>query len=409
MKNQKNIWMLQNEILEKIKEEVKHLIGYRPPLLRKYYNDYKKIFKRYISLSNHDELIADIMQSDIVYCGDYHTLKEAQLTNIELLHKIIPKRQKIIIAMEAFLSKHQPYIDQFMQNKLTTEEFLSKINYKKTFGFNWDNYEPIINFAKKHDLQIIGLDTQPIDPKVNLTSRDKNSAKIIARYSKLLPDFLIWVIIGDLHLAPNHLPKATEYELAKKNLKRRQLIIYQNSETLYKMLVKKELVDKIEVIKVRKNAYCIMNTPPWLKYQSYIHWIEYGENIPKKYSMPSIEYEEVDLTDDIAALVVSLSDFLNIKSDDLLDFTVYTPSDISFLNLFPRKSYNYRIYKKKMINLQNFVIPDKKILYLSKISIDCMSEVAAMHIYHQLSKTPACLSNSPSDFYARIIIKILSN
>lgn len=403
-----NIWNLQNQILENLKEEVKKLIGERPPLMRSYYKDYKKIFKRFISFSSYEELISDILLSNIVYCGDYHTLKEAQFTNIKLLNKISQKRNKIIIAMEAFLSKHQPHIDQFMQNKYSTKEFLNKINYKKTFGFNWENYEPIIDFAKKNKLKIIGLDTQPINPKSNLASRDKNSARIIAYYSKMLPNFLIWVIIGDLHLAPNHLPKMTEQEFHKKNINRNQLIIYQNSETLYKMLEKKELIDKIEVIKVRKNAYCIMNTPPWLKYQSYIHWIEYGENLPKKINSLKTDDSDSDITDEVASLIVSISNFFNLKSNELLDFTLYTPNDLSFLNLLPRNSKDYNIYKKKMINLQNFVIPDKKILFLSKISIDCMSELASMHIYYTISKTPKSISASLKDLYVRIIINCLA-
>lgn len=403
-----NIWNLQNQILENLKEDVKKLIGKRPPLMRSYYKDYKKIFKRFISFSSYEELISDILQSDIVYCGDYHTLKEAQLTNIKLLNKIIQKRNKVIITMEAFLSKHQAHIDQFMQNKYSTEEFLDKINYNKTFGFNWANYEPIIDFAKKNKLKIIGLDTQPINPKSNLISRDKNSAQIIAHYSKLLPDFLIWVIIGDLHLAPNHLPKMTEQELLKKNINRKQLIIYQNSETLYKKLSKRELIDKVEVVKVRKNAYCIMNTPPWLKYQSYIHWIEYGENLPKKTNNQKNHDTASDITDEVAALILSISNFVKLKSDGLLDFTLYTPDDVSFLDLLPYNSKDYSIYKKKMINLHNFVIPDKKILYLSKISIDCMSELASMHIYHTISKTSKSISGSLKDFYARIIINCLA-
>lgn len=406
---EKATWNLQNKILENLKEEVKKHLGPRPLALRNYYNDYKKAFYRYLSFSNYDELISDILHSDIVYCGDYHTLREAQMTNIKLLNSIIKEQSHIIIAMESFLSKHQHYIDKYMENSINEEHFLSKINYKKTFGFDWENYKPILEFAKQNHLKVIGLDVQPYHEKKNLDKRDNNSAKIIAHYSEAFPGYLLWVIIGDLHLAINHLPAKVNIELKRKKLVKKKIIIYQNSERLYKKLLMKDLVDKIDLIKVRKNAYCVMNTPPWIKYQSYINWMEYGETMLNKYySKRATDDEEIEFSDDMAAIITTLADFFNLPSDKLLDFTVYTLDDIDFLSAFAKKSITYQRYKKKMVKLQNFVIPEEKILYLAKYNIDNMAELAAMHLYFALSQSANALANSLHDYFSRNIINTLS-
>ncbi len=400
------MWNLQNQILENIKEEVKKYLGPRPKTLKNYYKDYKKIFRRYISFSNLEELISDILSSNVVYCGDYHTLREAQMTNIKLLSAIIHQKPKIIIAMEAFLSNHQLYIDAYMKNEINEKEFLQKVDYKRTFGFDWNNFKPILDFAKEHKLRVVGLDKRAYDPKRNLQTRDIKSARVIIDNIKKYPEHLIWVIIGDLHLAPNHLPSKVK-RLAKKNqLKVRDLIIYQNSETLYKKLLKRDLVNKINVIKVRKNAYCIMNTPPWLKYQTYIHWMEYGESLSKYFE--TTDEEALDFSDEMAEVIKEIAAFLQVKADDFLDFDIYSINDISFIKSFPKNSSTYRLYKKKIKQLHNFVIPKEKILYLSRLDINNMAELAATQIYYSLSKATDPLGKSVNEYYARIIINALA-
>lgn len=332
------------------------------------------------------------------------------MTNIKLLSSVIKEQPRIIIAMESFLSKHQHYIDSYMENRIKEEIFLYKINYKKTFGFDWDNYKPILEFARQHHLKVIGLDVQPYHEKKNLDKRDYNSAKIIAHYSRVFPDHLLWIIIGDLHLAFNHLPAKVNIELKRKKIIRKKTIIFQNSERLYKKLLMKNLVDKIDIIKVRSNAYCVMNTPPWIKYQSYINWMEYGETLLNKYyySKHTADDEGLEHSDDIAAIIVNLADFFNMPKDKLLDFNIYTPDDINFLSAFEKKSITYQRYKKKMVKLQNFVIPAEKIIYLAKYNIDSMAELAAMHLYFSFSNASDVLANSMHDYFSRNIINTLA-
>jgi len=184
------------------------------------------------------------------------------------------------------------------------------------------------------------------------------------------------------------------------------LIIYQNSETLYKKLLKRGLVNKINIIKVRKNSYCIMNTPPWLKYQTYIYWMEYGESLSKYFE--TTEEEALDFSDEMAEVIKQIADFLQIKADDFLDFDIYSINDISFIQSFPKNSLATKIYRKKIKELHNFVIPKEKILYLSRPDINNMAELAAIHIYFSLSKAIDPLGKSINEFYARIIINALA-
>src|SRR5207244_4520500 len=127
--------------------------------------------------------------------------------------------RKIIFATELVYSDQQAILDLFMAGEIGDTEFLKSVNYSETFGFNWANYKPIFDFARARKIPVIAIDHRG-PPRQTLYERDRRAARIICNVTLEHPETLIWVMIGDLHLAQTHLPRFVERDLAGRKQER---------------------------------------------------------------------------------------------------------------------------------------------------------------------------------------------
>src|SRR5215475_8556777 len=99
MSTRSDLMIFHRQMVCELRLELEKYTGRLPRSLQRYYQDYRQEFLNFTSISSMPELIQRILECHIVYCGDYHTLRQAQMTNLSLLNKIIGKR-KIILATE---------------------------------------------------------------------------------------------------------------------------------------------------------------------------------------------------------------------------------------------------------------------------------------------------------------------
>ncbi|MBI2027203.1 MAG: ChaN family lipoprotein [Deltaproteobacteria bacterium] len=391
--NRKKFLKLQEEVLENIKKEVKTLLEKIPPSLSKYYQEYKKEFRRIESLSNKKELIEQVLSSDIVYNGDFHTFEHAQRMALRILREIIHMKKKIIFATEVVLIKHQDILNKFIAGKISEKDFLKKIDYDQTWGFDWKNFKPLFDFARKYKIQVLALNSAQARGQLEISKgsdiprRDQNAAEILAQALKRYPGYLIYVLFGDLHLARNHLPTKVD-RLVRPNPTR--TIIYQNSETVYRKLAQMGKEHDIDVVKLAKGVYCVNNATPWVKLQSYIHWREKVDAVQPRFSGATFGFESehiVDYTDQILHYLKVICHFLEISPSGLEGFSVYTLDDLDFLDelrkKLPRRHFSW--IQKLVRSAKSFYVPRERLIYLSDLNINEAGENATQFLYTLLS------------------------
>ncbi len=332
------------------------------------------------------ELLQRILACDIIYCGDYHSLRQSQMTNLALLAEIV-KSRKAILATELVYAEDQDILDRYIRKQISEEKFLRSISYDRNFGFDWNNYRPIFDFASEHAIPVIAIDHK--NAARNLYERDRAMAASIARASSQQPDSLLWVMIGDMHLAQTHLPAFVEKELSRKKPDRKVLILHQNNEDLLWKVARQGLHGKVEIIKMNSEVYCILNTPPWMKVYSYVSWLENAD------------------TDSLAQdlfvrLVASLTEFLKIDDASLLDCSVYAGNDCSFLSEFGPRSRVHRYCQRCFEKRQPFVIPAQKIVYLPYPDLDLTAEIAGRYIHTICSGYRPRLGSWDEEFYRKV-------
>jgi uncharacterized iron-regulated protein len=100
-----------------------------------------------------------LAQADVIYLGETHDRPDdhqAQLEMIQALHRLRPT---LTIGMEMFQRPYQSVLDRYLAGVLTEAELQDQTQYAKRWGYNWEFYAPILQFAKANKLPVIALNT----------------------------------------------------------------------------------------------------------------------------------------------------------------------------------------------------------------------------------------------------------
>src|SRR4051812_30808738 len=125
---------IQRENYEKNQRQVKRSLGSNP-FVAKYGREYHRYLKSYQAISNKSELLRRVLASDVVYHGDYHTLRHSQRSILAMLQELAGKRD-IVLCLEMFHGKDQKWVDLFMSGGLDEKAFLNKIHYARKWAYN---------------------------------------------------------------------------------------------------------------------------------------------------------------------------------------------------------------------------------------------------------------------------------
>ena len=415
----KKLLSLQKSILEDLKAEVRTYLEGLSASLKKYYHEYKKEFKSFERVSSKKEILEEVLQSNIVFTGDYHTLNQSQRTVLRILREIVETKKDIILGVEFFLISHQEYIDQYLKGDISETELLEKTDFINSWGFDWNNFKPLINFSKTHGLKVVALNTYRAEGRLEtdtyetLDERDHKAAEIIAELTADNPEHLIYVIFGDLHVASNHMPKKVKALLKNKKLQRKTTIIYQNSETIYWKLAEEGLEHEVDIVKLREAVYCIENCTPWVKLQSYLKWQERTDALTPQLSSAWAAFEPedniIDYNDQVLSYLSIISEFLELPVEELDQFYVHTLDDVDFYKALSGKLTKAEIqWVKKQLQLRrSFFIPRENIIYLSDLSVNKASEEVTKYLYSLISGYRHITLPPEHFFYSQVYLAIL--
>ncbi len=413
MKQRKEILKMQKESLELIKDEIKKIIGTISPAMKKYYRDYKREFQNIEctpdQCSSKKELLDKTAECDLFFCGDYHTLQHSQHSFLTVAKDVFYRRGGVILGMEMVRIEHQKYLDSYLSGKIKEELFLKKIKYAENWGFNWNNYRPVFEFALQNKIRIVALSSGNSEDGNMLRDRDDRAAEKIAEELPRNLSVPFLVLFGDLHIAHNHIPGKTFTRLKKKGISPKTVIVFQNSETLFWKLEEKNINDEVDVVKIRENVFSIQSVAPWIKLQSYLSWMEEGEDFFCSFPEESLFSEcsmeaSIVFTDEVFIILKQLTDYLEIDDIDLTDFQVFTLGDMDFLYELDSDFAKSLPDIHKMLSCnKSFFFPGDNIIYLSRIDINYAAEEAGQYIHYQLSHFPETGLTGFDAFYRRVI------
>jgi uncharacterized iron-regulated protein len=104
-----------------------------------------------------DRLMEQALTRDFIFFGENHDDTAHHLIEIQILQGLFARNPSLTMAMEFFQQDQQGILDRYTLGNLTEEEFLEEINWKKTWGFPYYFYRPLLLAAKQHGTRILAL------------------------------------------------------------------------------------------------------------------------------------------------------------------------------------------------------------------------------------------------------------
>lgn len=365
---------LHRQIYRRNKAVIEESVIHEDRQFRAYERRYRRAVADYEKIITVEESFEAVLKSRLVYVGDYHTLNQSQRSLLRLMRLLIDKK-RLVLCMEVIQSRHQDVLDRYMQGKISDEVFLRQIGFREHWFFDlWPNFKPIFDFARENNIKVVAMEADVLQTTA-LAARDRAMASVIHETCRNYPEHHIIVFIGDLHLAPAHLPREVR-RLFGAHLPP-TLTLFQNSDSIYWKLADQELEDKTLVVKISDAEHCRMHTPPIICQQSFLNWLEHEEGI----------FDFADARQTFMSYLEQIAAYLGIKPGPEKDeVEVFTCGDLSFLKrLREDKGFTpSRIarIKKRILTSQSYYIPERKFVYLANVSVNHAAFEAARILCH---------------------------
>ncbi|MGE5893595.1 MAG: ChaN family lipoprotein [bacterium] len=102
-------------------------------------------------------VVEKIKGRKIICIGELHTDYSHHVMQFEIIRRLFAENRNIVIGMEMFQRPFQQYLDQYIKGEIAEEEFLKKSEYFTRWGFNYNFYRDILNFARANRIPVVAL------------------------------------------------------------------------------------------------------------------------------------------------------------------------------------------------------------------------------------------------------------
>lgn len=360
-------------MLQKLKNQVQLYLGKESSSLRRYALPYKKDIERTRwTPSSQQQMVATLMQSDVVLGGDFHAFAQAQRSHLRLLRALAAKKT-IVLALECVPSSRQRVLDKYMRGELSEVDFLKKVRWQADWGFPWEQYRPLLEVIKQRNGRCVALNQiENSRSYQSLVARDRHAARLLAPVLRSKGnEELVYVVFGDLHIAREHLQKQIKKKMPKAVISS----VYLNPEKLYFQFYKKNQEHKSPVVKFSKREFCLIESPPWVKWQSYLMFLN------QNYDRFIDDDQAVDYSDHVHSLVNIIATDFDVSIDDTS--TICSFNDLDFVDILEERldKHSFDLVKACVSNDLSFYIPEKKIAFLARGTVNYSAHLAGLIVH----------------------------
>ena len=103
------------------------------------------------------DIIDAVSDKPLILIGERHTNYEDHKVELEVIRGHFKRGKKFAIGMEMFQQPFQKAIDAYLSGAADEREFLKKTEYFKRWGFDYNYYREIIEFAKAKGIPLVAL------------------------------------------------------------------------------------------------------------------------------------------------------------------------------------------------------------------------------------------------------------
>ncbi len=368
---------LQRSLYRHQHRQIRSTVAGASASFRRYEAEYEKAtrtFQRETTLDAVDERVA---KADLVYVGDYHTLKAAQTGYLRLAQRALTSKRRVVLALEFVEARHQKLLERFLRGELSEGAFLMRIGHPYRGEFDiWPHFRPIFELAKAHQLEMVAIDRRATGPR-SLALRDEAAAEAIAQVARAPDRPLVLVLVGQFHIAPSHLPARVRAALGE--ARREHLLVYQNADGVYWRLAARGLAGHVDAVELGPDAFALVSASPVVCQRSFLDYVEAERGdapldetgLPETFKRLAREIGRVvgvDVRRELPKVGVVTADDLD-AFEQLTRRARFSPSERSHL-------------KKHLLTRESAYVPRAKVAWLASLSLNHAAEEAAHFVRH---------------------------
>jgi uncharacterized iron-regulated protein len=377
----------------------------------KYLKDFTKSFCSYQGVLDREQLVAAVRRADIVLIGDYHALPAAQKCAASLIEeRAQPGDRPVVLGLETIFSHHQHVLDEWWRREIDENELRERVRFDTDWGYDWSPLYELLVTVREYGDAIYGLDCMPREDMRKIATRDRHAADKLAEIRQHHTNAAIFVLFGESHLAPGHLPRWLRERLPGT----RVLTLLQNVDALYWQATR-EQQDRVEAVRVNDDVVCVFNSTPLEKYESYRLYLSRYQG----------ESGHSDALPTIYNLVESLSCFLGINRYssqnttqprflvDMLPEVYSGSSDTRLRQLLARAHYDPQKIEGMLARVEtrgSVYLPSVNAIYLREFQMSYTAEEVARFLHHACRGLPLrrrawfpAAGDKRDRFYARTV------
>jgi uncharacterized iron-regulated protein len=104
-----------------------------------------------------EELIEQISSKDLIFVGEAHDNPDHHLIQVQILQAVAARSPSLTMAVESFQKHQQPKVDRYLQGESTEKEFLEAVDWKKTWGYDYRFYRPLMQLARERKYRVLAI------------------------------------------------------------------------------------------------------------------------------------------------------------------------------------------------------------------------------------------------------------
>jgi uncharacterized iron-regulated protein len=363
---------LQRSLFSYQRRQIARLVQPASGAFRVYEAGYHRATRRYRAVLSPAEVTARALARDVVYVGDYHTLRLAQQGFAELAEAASQRSgRRVVLALEFVEASKQRAVDAFVAGRLGERAFLKAIGRSPGSEFDlWPGFKRIFELARRQRLEVLAIDQRAGGPR-SLERRDRFAASRIARVAAAADRPLVLVLVGQFHVAPSHLPRRVSRALA--GVEREQLTIYQNAEGIWWRLARAGLAEGTRAVEIDDRQVCLLSASPVVCQRSFLDYVEAEAG--------DAQLEEPGLARTIRVMARELGRLTGVDVGSAArQLEVVTAADLDGLDRIARRGRfsdaERRHLQRHVLERESTFVPRARAVWLSSLSLNHAAEEA---------------------------------
>ena len=320
--------------------------------------------------------------SDLVYVGDYHTCESMLRSFHDMVAVHGAHDRGVALCLEHFSTGDQGLLESFRKGRLSVEALLARTNLQIIPARR--ELTHLLKWSVERNVALYGIDAPP-ECGYSTARRDRHAAAVIARARVKFPDRQLWVLMGELHLTPSHLPREVDRALGGSPPR---TIVYQLAEAAF---WKHAPASGDIAICLDDDAHAVFPASPVAAAQSFLDTIELSaddECVPRDGRAATGRALANQMRSELGLTQPTRLPFPMLRSHD-------EPSDLAFLDK--------AAFREHILSRESAYFPKENCIYLASRSLNHLSEEVAHYLRSALGPAQRVDHRPPERFFATVL------